>query len=186
MDTGAERARIARTAQPEKASPNRSLRWVFHSRFHFISMLVPRANSGRMITMESTSTESQAERTAAPDRVRIVSTPGTCGGKPRIDGHRITVKHLVLDHQRGGMSLDEIVSAYPSLTLSDVYTALAYYHDHRADVDADIKADDEHWAEIERQNRGTLIDRLRHRKAEWRGQYASTWMRTALTRLPRD
>ena len=120
--------------------------------------------------MESTTTQSQADRTeptlaSAPERVRIVSTPGTCGGKPRIDGHRITVKHIVLEHQRSGMSLDEIVSAYPSLTLSDVYSALAYYQDHRSDIDADIKADDDHWAEMEQQNRGTLIERLRQRKA---------------------
>ncbi len=109
----------------------------------------------------------QPDATSGPpgDRVRIVSTPGTCGGKPRINGHRITVKHIVLDHQRGGMSPDEIVSAYPSVTLSDVYAALAYYHDHRADIDADIKADDDDWAEIERQNPGPLIDRLRQRKA---------------------
>ena len=57
------------------------------------------------------------------------------------------------------------MSAYPSLTLSDVYAALAYYHDHRTDIDADIKADDEHWAEIERQNPDRLIDRLRQRQA---------------------
>ncbi len=91
-----------------------------------------------------------ANRPGAPlERVRIVSTPGTCGGSPRIDGHRITVKHIVLDHQRGGMSPDEIVSSYSSLTLSDVYAALAYYHDHRAEIDADIKADDDHWAEVQ-------------------------------------
>jgi uncharacterized protein (DUF433 family) len=100
------------------------------------------------------------------DRVRIVSTPGTCGGKPRIEGHRITVKHIVLDHQREGMSPDEIVSAYPGLTLSDIYAALAYYHDHRADIDADIKADDDHWAEIQHQNPGRLIDTLRQRKVD--------------------
>jgi uncharacterized protein (DUF433 family) len=126
--------------------------------------------SGKMSPMESTTAKTDVEGTEAtagpaPDRVRIVSTPGTCGGKPRIDGHRITVKHIVLDHQRGGMSPDEIVSAYPSLTLSDVYAALAYYHDHRAEIDADIKADDDHWALIERQNPGTLIDRLKQRKA---------------------
>lgn len=77
------------------------------------------------------------------DRVRIVCTPETCGGKPRIDGHRITVKHIVLDHQRRGMSPDEIVSAYPSPALSDVYAALAYYYDHRVDINADIKTDEE-------------------------------------------
>ena len=87
---------------------------------------------------------------------------GTCGGKPRIEGHRITVKHIVLDYQRGGMSPDEIVSAYPTLTLSDVHAALAYYYDHQAEIDADIKEDDDHWAEIQRQNPGRLIDRLRN------------------------
>jgi hypothetical protein len=42
---------------------------------------------------------------------------------------------------------------------------LAYYYDHRAEIDADIKADDDHWAEVERQNPDRLIDRLRQRKA---------------------
>jgi len=125
---------------------------------------------GKIRLTEPTTTPIQTETKEATntpplDRVRIVSTPGTCGGKPRLDGHRITVKHIILDHQRGGMSPDENVSAYPSLTLSDVYSALAYYHDHRADIDADITADDDHWAEIERQNPGSLIDRLRRRKA---------------------
>jgi uncharacterized protein (DUF433 family) len=103
---------------------------------------------------------------ADAERVRIVSTPGTCGGKPRIAGHRITVKHIVICHQRGGQSVDEIVSDYPGITLSDVYAALAYYFDHRDEIDADIKADDEHWAEVERQNPGSLAERLQQRKAD--------------------
>ena len=115
-----------------------------------------------IVFMEPTVSPPPTETLEMP---RIVRTPGTCGGKPRIDGHRITVKHIVLDHQRQGLSPDEIVSAYPSLTLSDVYAALAYYHDHRAEIDADIKADDDHWAEIERQNPERLIDRLKARKA---------------------
>jgi uncharacterized protein (DUF433 family) len=121
--------------------------------------------------MEPTATQNPTGRTETVevplDRGRIVATPGTCGGKPRIAGHRITVRHIVMDHQRGGMSPDEIVSAYPTITLSDVYTALAYYHDHREEIDADIKAGDEHWAEIERENPEPLIERLRTRKAEF-------------------
>src|SRR5690349_4996666 len=62
---------------------------------------------------------------------------GVCGGKPRIAGHRISVQDIVLSHQRAGMSPDEIVSAFPTITLSDVYAALAYYHDHRGQIDAD-------------------------------------------------
>src|SRR3954451_12893578 len=75
---------------------------------------------------------------AAPARVRIVSTPGTCGGKPRIDGHRITVEDVAVWHERMGMSPDEIVTHYPTITLSDVHAALAYYYENREQVDAAI------------------------------------------------
>jgi hypothetical protein len=50
-----------------------------------------------------------------------------------------------------------------------VHLALAYYHDHGAEIDADTKADDDHWADIERQNPGRLVDRLRERKADGPG-----------------
>ncbi len=56
---------------------------------------------------------------------RIVSTPGTCGGKPRIADHRIKVADVAIWYERMGMNPDEIVSTWPSLTLSDVHAALA-------------------------------------------------------------
>ncbi len=74
------------------------------------------------------------------DRVRIVSTPGICGGRPRIDGHRIQVEDIAIWHERMGMSPDEIVSEYPSITLADVHAALAYYYENRQRIDADIEA----------------------------------------------
>ncbi|MFN6209519.1 MAG: DUF433 domain-containing protein, partial [Microcystis sp.] len=54
----------------------------------------------------------------------IEITPETCGGKPRIAGHRIKVQDVVIWHERLGMSPDEIVYHYPSITLADVYAAL--------------------------------------------------------------
>jgi uncharacterized protein (DUF433 family) len=74
------------------------------------------------------------------DRVRIVSTPGVCGGRPSIDGHRIQVEDVAIWHERRGMSPDEIVSEYPSITLADVHAALAYYYENRERIDADIEA----------------------------------------------
>lgn len=68
-----------------------------------------------------------------------MSTPGTCGGPPRIDGHRVTVEDVVTWHERMGMSPDESVSAYPTLTLSDVHGALAYDLENRERIDADIE-----------------------------------------------
>jgi uncharacterized protein (DUF433 family) len=64
----------------------------------------------------------------------IEITPGVCGGKPRIAGHRIRVQDIVIWHEQMGMSVDEIVSRYPFITLADVYAALAYYHDHLIEI----------------------------------------------------
>lgn len=78
----------------------------------------------------------QTETLAIP---RIVRTPGVCGGKPRIDGHRIKVEHVAICHERLGMSPDEIVSDHPSINLAQVHAALAYYYEHKDEIDADIE-----------------------------------------------
>lgn len=69
----------------------------------------------------------------------IETTSDTCGGKPRIAGTRIRVEDVVVWHERMGLSTDEIVYRYPQLTLADVYAALAYYHDHREHIDAQME-----------------------------------------------
>jgi uncharacterized protein (DUF433 family) len=69
---------------------------------------------------------------------RIVSTPDTCGGKPRIAGTRIKVQHVAIWYERMGMSPDEIASTWPHLTLADVQAALADSYGHREQIDADI------------------------------------------------
>src|SRR5205807_695445 len=71
----------------------------------------------------------------------IVRTPGVCGGKPRIDGHRIRVQDIAIDYEQLGMSPDEICDAYPALTLAKVHAALAYFYDHREEILGDIEAD---------------------------------------------
>lgn len=68
----------------------------------------------------------------------IEITEGITGGKPRIAGHRITVQNIVLWHELLGRSADEIAAEY-DLTLADVYAALAYYYDHRAEIDKSIE-----------------------------------------------
>jgi len=76
----------------------------------------------------------------------IVSTPGTCGGKPRIDGHRIRVQDIVGAYTVRGLSPEEICEDYPSITLAQVHAALAYYFDHREEIEQQIR-DDEAFAE---------------------------------------
>jgi uncharacterized protein (DUF433 family) len=64
----------------------------------------------------------------------IEITPGICGGKPRIAGHRIRVQDIVIWHEQMGMSPYEILYHYPSITLFDIYATLPYYHDHREEI----------------------------------------------------
>src|SRR5579871_1728052 len=78
-----------------------------------------------------------------PSRPHIVVAPGYCGGKPHVAGHRVKVQHIAVWHERQGLSPEEIVAEHPALTLADVYAALSYYGDHREQIDADIRADEE-------------------------------------------
>jgi uncharacterized protein (DUF433 family) len=121
--------------------------------------------------METTtpSQDQSNHATAAPalpsaDRVRIVSTPGTRGGKPRIDGHRITVADVAIWYERMGMSPDEIVSTYPTITLSDVHAALAYYDEHRDRIDADIREGEEAVDKL-RAGQSSVFEKVRQRIA---------------------
>jgi uncharacterized protein (DUF433 family) len=90
----------------------------------------------------------------------ITITPGVCGGKPRIVGHRITVQHVALWHERGGLSPQEIVARHPGITLGDVYAALAYYHDHRDEILAQIRADEEFAERLKAVSPSPLQDRI--------------------------
>ena len=91
----------------------------------------------------------------------IEITPGVCGGKPRIAGHRIKVQDIVIWHETMGMSPDEIVSNYPSITLSDVYAALAYYHDHLEEIRQQIKEDKQYAQELQAKTPSLIKQKLK-------------------------
>ena len=69
----------------------------------------------------------------------IEVAPGVAGGKPRVAGHRISVQDIAIWHERMGRSADEIATEY-DLTLADVYAALAYYFDHRNEIDESLRS----------------------------------------------
>ena len=80
----------------------------------------------------------------------IELTPGVLGGKPRIAGHRIRVIDVAIWHEKLGLSADSIASKY-DLLLAEVYAALAYYYDHREQLETDLQADDAFVAEMKKQ-----------------------------------
>lgn len=95
----------------------------------------------------------------------IEITPDVCGGKPRISGHRIKVQDIVIWHEEMGMSPDEILYHHPSITLADVYAALAYYHDHREEMRSQIRADEAFVQEMQAQTPSLLQEKLKRRNA---------------------
>ena len=88
--------------------------------------------------------------------------PDVCGGKPHISGHRITVQDIAIWHERMSLDPDEIATEY-GLELGEIYSALAYYHDHRAEIDASIRADEAFMAELRRLTPSKVMEKLRAR-----------------------
>jgi uncharacterized protein (DUF433 family) len=58
---------------------------------------------------------------------------------PSIVGTHTKVVELVLEHQAYGWSPEELHFQHPHLTLGQIHSALAYYWDHRAELDRDIQ-----------------------------------------------
>jgi uncharacterized protein (DUF433 family) len=68
----------------------------------------------------------------------LSSRPGISHGAPIVKGTRTTVRSIAGYYQMG-MSVDEILESLPHLSPAQVHSALAYYFDHQAQVDRDIR-----------------------------------------------
>jgi hypothetical protein len=51
---------------------------------------------------------------------------------------RVRVAQIVADHLGYGWSAEEIVRQYPHLTPAEIHAALAYYFDHREEIDVEL------------------------------------------------
>jgi len=58
---------------------------------------------------------------------------------PMIAGTTMKVNELVLDYLAYGWSPEELHFQHPDLTLGQIHSALAYYWDHKAELDHDIE-----------------------------------------------
>lgn len=58
-----------------------------------------------------------------------------CGGEPIIRGTRFPVRSVVTYVFRQGMTPEEMVRKWTHLTLSQIYDALSFYHDHTDEID---------------------------------------------------
>ena len=82
---------------------------------------------------------------------RIESTPGVLSGKPRIAGRRIAVSMVAEWHLQQGESVESICQQY-DLSPAEVHAALAYYFDHRQEIDKRTAQDRAYVEEMRKQH----------------------------------
>jgi uncharacterized protein (DUF433 family) len=81
---------------------------------------------------------------------RVTSTPGVCGGRPCIAGHRIRIFDIYVMHGLQGRTTDEILKSYPTLSRADVEAAIAYYLNHQGNMEQESLDEDNLVAEMKK------------------------------------
>ena len=83
---------------------------------------------------------------AQPIATSHIELRPTRAGEPKafIVGTRVSVENVYVCHELRGMTPDDILSAYPDLTLSQVHAALAYYYEHAEEVRSQLKRDQDY------------------------------------------
>ncbi len=65
----------------------------------------------------------------------MTNLPGVCGGLTIIENTRIGV-HDVISLIVNGAAIEDVLRSFSDLTKAQVYECLAYYEDHRTEIDA--------------------------------------------------
>lgn len=93
------------------------------------------------------------------DTKYIVRDPDVLGGKPSIEGHRITVHSIAWWYSQGATA-EDLARDY-ALTLAEVHAALVYYYDHKDEIDGEIEREAvEHAAHAEADH-SPIAERMR-------------------------
>ena len=75
------------------------------------------------------------ETTRKTEYPHIVKVEGVLGGEATIEGTRIAVWHIVGYYYKVGMSVEDILAEWEYLNPAAIFSALAYYHDHKKEID---------------------------------------------------
>lgn len=87
----------------------------------------------------------------------------TSEGEWRLADSRVSLSSVILGYW-DGRSPEGIAEEFPSLSVEQVYGAIAYYLRHRAQIDRSLDDQSELWKRVQRNSEsqhGPLLDRLR-------------------------
>jgi len=89
----------------------------------------------------------------------IAKDPGVRAGKACIEGTRIAVVDIVVLRERG-LTPSQMLDYYARpLTLAEVHSALAYYYDHRGEIEAYFEESERAVGELEAERAAYLRSR---------------------------
>ncbi len=81
---------------------------------------------------------------------------------PIIEGTSMKIVELLTSVKAYGWTPEELLQSYPHLTLSKIYSALAYYLDNQQEIDADIERREEYVRQLEQEaGESTFAARMR-------------------------
>lgn len=81
----------------------------------------------------------------------ISRNPAIRGGRPCIAGTGVSVRRIAVWHNMGE-SPEEIANNFGYLSLAQVHAALAYYYANKAEIDADLEAEEREYDRLAAQH----------------------------------
>ena len=95
-----------------------------------------------------------------PTAAHIAIDPRVRGSRPHLAGSRVAVADIVVMHLRLAQPLEEIAARY-DLPLAALHVAMAYYDDHRDEIDRAIDEDEAFREAFRRGNPSPLLEKLK-------------------------
>jgi uncharacterized protein (DUF433 family) len=89
-------------------------------------------------------------------------------GVARIAGTRIKVLDVAAERRFGNVSPEKMRELWPHLSLAQIHSALAYYYDNQAEIDAELAeeaAEFEKAREAQARDHSPALERIRHLKS---------------------
>lgn len=78
-------------------------------------------------------------------------------GRAWIDDTNVKVIEVAAERVAYGWTAEEMHEQHPDISLAQLHAALAYYYDHKAEIDAELERQDSEFDELHAQSRNSPI-----------------------------
>ena len=87
-------------------------------------------------------------------------------GRLRVAGLGLPVEYIIAEHLKGATAA-QIQESWPHLTMAELYAALAYYYDHKDQIDAEMERDLQEFEKLRAANIAAGKQRTREELERW-------------------